>query len=205
MPPAFLYFDLGKVLIDFSLDRMLAQAATASGVAVELMRPAIFGNGLLQRYERGQVSSREFFEEFCAAANCRPDADRLAAAVSEIFTLNLPVLPIVAQLRQAGYRMGILSNTCEVHWEYCAEHYNILTEAFDVHALSYRIGAVKPDEAIFRAAAEMAGHRPEEIFFVDDLAGHVAGARAFGFDAVQFTAAATLAADLRRRGLRFNY
>ena len=84
--------------------------------------------------------------------------------------------PLVAQLAHAGYPMGILSNTCPIHWEYCFGRYRFLDELFRVHALSYRIGAVKPDAAIFRAAAEMASYRPEEIFFVDDLPGHVAGA-----------------------------
>jgi len=129
----------------------------------------------------------------------------LIAAAAEIFELNLPVLPIVAQLRQAGYPMGILSNTCETHWEYCRRHYRIVSEGFGVYALSYKLGAVKPDAAIFHAAAELAGCRPEEIFFVDDIAGHVAGARAVGFDAVQFTTAEGLASDLRQRGIRFNY
>ena len=83
--------------------------------------------------------------------------------------------------------------------------YRFLTDGFRVHALSYKIGAVKPEASIFQAAAEMAGYRPEEIFFVDDIAGHVAGARAAGFDAVQFTTAESMAADLRQRGIRFNY
>jgi hypothetical protein len=43
------------------------------------------------------------------------------------------------------------------------------------------------------------------MFFVDDMAEHVAGARAVGFDAVQFTTAAVLATELRQRGIRFNY
>jgi HAD superfamily hydrolase (TIGR01509 family) len=205
MQPSFLYFDLGKVLVEFSLERMMVQAAAAAGVAVERVRHAMLDDQLLYRYEKGQVSSRDFFETFCAAADCRPDYDRLVDAFSEIFAIHLPVLPIIAQLRQAGYRLGVLSNTCEVHWEYCVAHYDILSDVFDVYALSFRIGASKPDAAIFRAAAEMAGHQPEDVFFVDDIAENVAGARAFGFDAVQFTSASALAADLRRRGLRFNY
>ena len=45
----------------------------------------------------------------------------------------------------------------------------------------------------------------EEIFFTDDLPGHVAGAQAVGFDAVQFTSASQLVADLRARGVRMDY
>lgn len=205
MQPKFLYFDLGKVLVDFSVEKMLGQMAAVAGVTAERMREAVFAGNLLNDHETGRLSSRQFHEAFCAATGTRPDFDRLIAAAAEIFTLNLPVLPIVAQLRQAGYPMGILSNTCETHWEYCLRQYRIVSEGFRVYALSYKIGAVKPDAAIFHAAAELAGYRPEEIFFVDDIAGHVAGAKAVGIDAVQFTTAEALLRELRQRGIRFNY
>jgi len=205
MTPKFLYFDLGKVLVDFSVERMLRQMGDVSGIEPEQVREAIFDRGLLLQHENGRIGSREFYEAFCTATRTRPDQQRLEAAAADIFELNWPMLPLVAHLGHAGYRMGILSNTCEIHWEYCLRRYRILSECFGVHALSYRVGAVKPEAAIFHAAAEMAGCRPEEIFFADDIAGHVAGARAVGFDAVQFTSAAALADELRRRGIRFNY
>jgi len=205
MLPKFLYFDLGKVLVDFSTERMLRQVGAAAGLAVERVHDTLFGDGLMLQHETGRLDARGLYEAFCAATGSRPGYDALLAAATEIFELNLPVLPLVAQLGQAGYPMGILSNTGETHWNYCLRRYRIVAEGFSVHALSYRIGTVKPDAAIFRAAAELAGHGPEEIFFVDDRAEHVAGARTAGFDAVQFTTAAVLARELRRRGIRFNY
>jgi HAD superfamily hydrolase (TIGR01509 family) len=203
--PKFLYFDLGMVLVTFSVDRMLDQMAEVSGVSAEAVRDALFGNGLLKQFESGQVSSREFYESYCQKTGVRPDFNALERAGSEIFSLNLPMLPLVAQLREAGYRMGILSNTCELHWQYCRDHYRVVAEGFEVYALSYCIGAVKPEVKIFHAAAALAGCRPEEIFFVDDLPGHVEGAKAAGFDAIQFTSAADVADQLRRRNLKFNY
>jgi glucose-1-phosphatase len=205
MQPKFLYFDLGKVLVDFSVDQMLRQIAAVAGITPEVARAAIFADGLLRQYETGLLASREFYEAFCQSTGTRPDYDALAAAVAEIFTLNTPMLPIVAQLRQAGHAMGILSNTCDFHWRYCLDQYRIVAEGFSVYALSYRIGVMKPDAAIFLAAAELAGVDPDEIFFVDDLAEHVAGAWAVGFDAVQFTTPEALSAELRGRGICFNY
>ena len=205
IPPRFLYFDLGKVLVNFDVDYMLRQIGAAARISVEQVRAALFGNGLMRHYETGRLTTPEFYRAFCAEVGCRPDFTVLASAASNIFTLNLPVLPLVAQLRQAGYPLGILSNTCELHWQQCADRFRIVAEGFAIHALSYRIQAMKPDAAIFRAAADLAGRRPEEIFFVDDFAEHVSGARAVGFDAVQFTSAEALAHDLRQRGLHFNY
>jgi FMN phosphatase YigB (HAD superfamily) len=205
MQPKFLYFDLGKVLVDFSYDQMLAQIGGVAGIDAETVRAVIFDGELLPQFESGRLSAAEFYEAFCTAIGSRPDFAALATAASAIFALNLPMLPLVSQLQQAGYRMGILSNTCVLHWDYCLGQYRIVAEGFSVHALSFRIGAVKPEAAIFHAAAELAGVRPEEIFYVDDMPQHVAGARSVGFDAVQYTTTTALADELRRRGVRWNY
>jgi glucose-1-phosphatase len=205
MQPKFLYFDLGKVLIDFSYEQMFQQIGAVSSITPEAAQAAVLGSGMLRDHEAGRLSDRQFYEAFCTITGRRPDFDALAAAAREIFSLNLSILPLVSQLHQAGYPMGILSNTCAMHWDYCRSHYRIVTDAFDVTALSYRLGAVKPEPAIFHAAARLAGVRPDEIFFVDDVAEHVAGARAVGFDAVQYTATDALADQLRQRGVRFNY
>ena len=81
----------------------------------------------------------------------------------------------------------------------------MLRKGFDVYALSYELGACKPSPRIFERAAELTGLEPGDIFFVDDVAGHVAGARSAGFDAVQYTTTARLVADLHERGVEFNY
>ncbi len=205
MLPEFLYFDLGKVLVDFSVERMCGQMAAVAGVEPAAVQEAVFGDGLHEQYESGRLTAGPFYESFCQRTGTRPDFDALRQAGNDIFTLNAPLLPVVSQLAAAGYRLGILSNTCEGHWEHCRRRYRILAEDFSVYALSFRIGACKPAAAIFRAAVELAGCRPEAIFYVDDVAGHVAGGRAVGLDAVQYTTPAALAAELRARGLEFNY
>jgi HAD superfamily hydrolase (TIGR01509 family) len=204
-PPKFLYFDLGKVLVDFSVQQMCRQMSAASGAAPEQVWQALFNDQLQKQYELGRISGQEFYETFCQKTGTRPDYHALETAASDIFVLNLAVVPLVAHLRQAGYPLGILSNTCRSHWEHCRRRFRILAEDFDVCALSFEIGACKPEPAIFEAAAAAAGAAADEIFFVDDFAENVAGARAAGLDAVPYTTAAELAADLRKRGVRFNY
>jgi putative hydrolase of the HAD superfamily len=204
-PPKFLFFDLGNVLVTFTVERMCRQMAEASGIEPAEVRRAVFEGRLEADYELGRITARDFYEGFCRATGSRPEYDALRRAADDIFELNLPIVPVIAGLYQAGCRLGILSNTCAGHWEHCTRRFRMLEELFHVHALSYRVGAMKPDRAIFQAAARLAGTAPEEIFFTDDVAGHVAGARAAGFDAVQFTSVSDLVAELRRRGLRLNY
>jgi FMN phosphatase YigB (HAD superfamily) len=204
--PGFLYFDLGNVLLKFDHHLACRQMGEVAGVPAEKVWDLVFGSDLELRYEAGEISDREFYEIFCRATSSRPNYDALLLAGSAIFTPNTSIFPIVAGLDAAGYRLGILSNTCPGHWAYCSDgRYGLLNTAFDVYALSYELGACKPSRAIFERAARLAGVAPREIFFVDDIAGHVAGAQAAGFDAVQFTTARALAAELRKRGIEFNY
>lgn len=204
MPPAFIYFDLGKVLLDYSIERMCAQMAAVAGVTVELVEKTLYGDGLMIRHETGQIDARGLHAAFSRATGGEPDFDALQLAAADIFEPITRSIALAEQLRAAGHRLGILSNTCQIHWDFCLAHYPMLSKNFAVHALSHRIGALKPRAEIFHAAAELAGCPAERIFFVDDIAGHIAGARAVGFDAVQFTSPEALAEDLRRRGVVFD-
>ena len=203
--PKFIYLDLGKVLVDFDVEVMCRQMADVAGVTPQKVYEVVFDGGLQRRYELGQLSSREFYEEFCRAAGTWPDYDKLCWAGSAIFELRAEMIPIVAQLTLCGHRLGVLSNTCEQHWRYCTSRFRMLTELFPVHALSYRMHACKPQPEAYHRAAELAGWPPQEIFFTDDTPTHVAAAQAAGFDAVLFTGARQLAAELRRRGLVLSY
>ena len=51
----------------------------------------------------------------------------------------------------------------------------------------------------------LAGHEPNEIFFVDDRPENVAGAREAGFESVLYTDVPQFVTDLRKHGFRFNY
>ena len=203
--PKFLYFDLGKVLVNFEVEVMCRQIAELAGIAPPVAKEIIFGGDLQRQCELGRLSRQQFHEIFCKQAGCQVDSRLLEHAASTIFELNVSIVPLIGQLSQTGNRLGILSNTSPIHWEYCRNRFRLLTESFQVYVLSYRIGAMKPDPVIYRAAAEMAGVAPGEIFYTDDIAGHVAGARAAGLDAVQYTSTPQLVEELRSRGVEFNY
>ncbi len=201
LQPKFIYLDLGKVLVDFDVQLMCRQMADVAGVTPQRVHEVVFDSGLQRSYELGQISSQEFYEQFCNATGARPDYDKLSWAGSAIFALNVEMVPIVTHLALCGHRLGVLSNTCQQHWDYCARRFRMLTELFPVHALSYQMHACKPQPEAYSLAAELAGCHPQEIFFTDDTPGHVAAAQTAGFDAVPFTGARQLAAELRRRGV----
>jgi glucose-1-phosphatase len=201
--PTFLYFDLGKVLVDFDLNLMLRQMGQASGIDADAVLRAILESGLQWQYELGRISSREYYEAYCKHTGARPDFSALVLASNEIFSPITATMDLARSLLRSGYSLGVLSNTVEIHWEYCLERYPAIGECFSIHALSYRLGARKPDAAIYEAAAKLAGRRPEEIFFTDDLAENVEGAKAAGFDAVQYESTGQLIEELKKRAVNF--
>ena len=61
-----------------------------------------------------------------------------------------------------------------------------LDDVFDVVVSSARIGVAKPDPAIYRYAAEMAGMSVERCLFVDDTNANVEAARAQGMTGLHY-------------------
>jgi putative hydrolase of the HAD superfamily len=204
--PEFFYFDLGNVLLTFDQQVAGRQVAELAGIAPQRVADVLYESGLQLRYERGELSSREFYDAFCAATRVHPDEAAFHHAHSAMFALNVRVIPIVAHLWAAGYRLGILSNTCEPHWQYVADgRYRALREFFEIRVLSYEVRCSKPELAIYQQAAAAAGVEPQRIFFVDDRTDNVQGAQQAGWDAVNYEGPRLLTQALRRRGVTFNY
>jgi HAD superfamily hydrolase (TIGR01509 family) len=205
MPIRFIYFDLGNVLVNFNLDQVCWQIAAAAGVSADRVRTILFDDGLEEDFETGRIGEAEFFEKFRAAAGTRPDPADLKRAARDIFALNVRIMPIVHGLRGAGNRMGILSNTCSIHWLHVAEGpFATLASFFEKYVLSYEVGVMKPDPKIYQAAIETAGVQPAEIFFTDDRPENVVAARESGIDAVHFTSPGSLLRELFKRQIPIN-
>jgi glucose-1-phosphatase len=201
-PPTFIYFDLGNVLLLF--DRQIACRQVGELVELPASRidQLIYGSGQQARYEDGLMTSRQFHENFCASSGTRPDAEAFHLASSDMFRVNEPVIRLVHQLKRAGFRLGLLSNTCESHWRFLdrTRRYGI-GELFEQTVLSFEVGASKPRSAIYDEAIRRAGCPATDLFFVDDREENVVAARQAGIDAEVFVDATRLDSDLRDRGV----
>jgi glucose-1-phosphatase len=206
MKPRFFFFDMGNCLLRFSHERMAEQMGKVAGVPARRAGEILFEEGLEWAFERGEFARDVFYARFCEAAGVRPaDMAALDAAGNDIFELNTPIIALVGRLAGAGNRLGVFSNTTVAHWEYCTRRFGALTSVFAVHALSYRLGAMKPAVEAYTAAAKLAGVPGESIFYTDDRQENVEGARAAGWDAVVYTSVWELNEALRERGVGVNY
>jgi putative hydrolase of the HAD superfamily len=176
--------------------------AAVAGIGVDTVRTTLEGSSAQADLERGALDWPGFHAEFSRLTNTTPTAEALAHAASDMFTLNVEMLPVIAGLERAGIPTGILSNTCGIHWEHLlAKRYALLPGNFTATVLSHEVAALKPEPAIYDVAAARVGVRPERIFFCDDISAHVHAARACGWDAEVFESAAGLIDALGRRGL----
>lgn len=201
MPLSFIYFDLGNVLLHFDHSRGARQMAEVAGISTELAYEVVFQSDLENRYERGDLDCQDFYDEFCHRTGTQPDFVQLKQAAGAIFEPNEVVFAFVRKLHTLGHKLGILSNTCAAHWEYCIDgRYPVLNTCFQHYALSYELKSMKPDAAIYTRSAELAGVAPEQILFIDDRLENIAGAQAMGWDAIHYQSASALEQALVDRG-----
>jgi glucose-1-phosphatase len=191
-------FDLGKVLLHFDFQRgYRALAERCPHAACDI--PARIGANLVEKFETGRISSREFFAQFSRQIELSAGYDEFCEIWNGIFTETLIPEAMLEGLA-SRYRLLLLSNTNAIHFEMIRRTYPMLRH-FHHLVLSYEVGAAKPHPEIFEEAVRRAGCRPEECFYTDDVPKFVDAARALGIDAVQFHSCPQLVQELTARGI----
>ena len=193
-------FDMGNVLVRFSHERMCEQIGRLCGRKGREVAALLFESGLQWDFERGRIDEEGFRRRFEQAADVTVSLDELRHAASDIFEPNPGVGEIARSLKAAGYRLVLLSNTSIAHYEFIRARWDLL-DPFDEMVLSYQVGAIKPERAIFEAALAAIRCRPEEAFYTDDIPAHVEAGRRYGLDAEVFTTAEVLRGYLAERGI----
>jgi len=200
--PAFIYLDLGRVVVDFDHALAWQKVAAITGLAEADIEQFFTADDRPRRIETGLLAWDTLHAEFVRAMAVEVDVDALARAAGDIFTLRVEMLPVIAAIERAGVPLGILSNTCDIHWQHLFRcRYGILPGGISPLVLSYEVGAMKPHPSIYEAAVAKAGVPADRIFFCDDIPAHVEAARAAGWDAEVFTGARQLVEQLASRGV----
>jgi len=204
MPPKFLYFDLGNVLLTFSNERACSQMAAIAGAEVSRVKSLVLGpheqSSFLWKFERGDIGEDEFYETFCQQLGVAPDRCELQIAASDMFAPIQQSFQLIEKLAGAGHRLGVLSNTNPWHWQFVSDgRYPILRDLFEHQVTSFAANSMKPEREIYDFAVKRAGVPAESVFFVDDRKENVEGAREAGLDAVIYVGHEQLLADLAER------
>ena len=181
-------FDMGMVLLDFHpMDA--CRAVAPDDESAQKLITALFNNPEWVRLDDGSLEE----DELIRRAMARLDDARLRPLISKIMQAMpfnvLSPLPgmegIVDFLHARGFRVYLLSNAglnVSLNREIIPD-----IAKFDGVVFSVEEKVIKPNPVIYQRLTQRYGLVPQECLFIDDLAPNVAGARAQGWEAYQFS------------------
>lgn len=192
-------FDFGGVIHSFDFGMFFRTLGGRTDMTLAEMGSRVAGSHLPRRYELGEISSREFYRGIANLCGLRVTEEEFVRAFVAIFTPIESTVGLIRSLSRS-YRLGLLSNTNEWHFERHIRAVEIFP-LFDSVTLSFQVRAMKPAEAIYRDMLEKIGFPPEECAFVDDLEENVAGASRMNLHAIHYTDHERLVSSLAELGV----
>ena len=184
-------FDLGNVLVKLNPEGCIgAFKAIGMGELVDT-NPQSEGMKLMSNLGVGMITT----EEFCEAARKLTGTDVTNEGIIDAANKMLVEIPDekkerLLQLKKAGYRLFLLSNTIDIHWGYCVEHLfpyqNYGVEDYFEHSfLSQKMHLAKPNARIYEEVIRQANIHPDETLFIDDLKENCEAAEKLGIHTFQ--------------------
>ncbi|MEE3392103.1 MAG: HAD-IA family hydrolase [Lachnospiraceae bacterium] len=176
-------FDLGGVMIDFDFARFM-EGFGIKGRKNDRMMDVLFEHGVWRSIDKGTLK----FAEACRAAiEIAPDLEPEFRLIFEHVNESFPLMPyaqaFLLAVKEAGYRVYILSNYGEEGFNYVKERYELFKHV-DGMVISYQIHGLKPHDEMYQAILKKYSLDPEECLFIDDKPENIEGARSNGIEGI---------------------
>ena len=168
-------FDLGNVLVKLDEAATMRAFETLGWPKKDHIREYAEGLKLFQAMGVGLMSNQQFFDAFRATTHSNVTDQQITEATNAML-LYIPEekKSKLLQLRKEGHRVFLLSNTIDLHWQYCKknlfpmDHYSV-DDYFEKAFLSQEMHMKKPDDEIFQKVINDATIDPNDTLFIDDL------------------------------------
>ena len=192
--------DLGRVFVHFNHNISCGRLAKLAGCKRKDVYDYIYHNKIDIKFDRGEIKPPAIFKGIKSRFKLRISFEEFKDIFSRIFTLNTPVYELYLRIKKR-YKLICLSNTNILHYEYCIKNM-FLKDVFNKGVLSFREGIMKPHPCIYLKAVALAGCKPEECVYIDDISEFVDAARALGLKAILFKSSKQLERDLKKLGVK---
>lgn len=183
-------FDFGGVLTLLDTDEALRRFKALGLEKPEEYINPYCQNGPFYRLENGDITAEQFCTELGEICNRSISQEEAKEAwCGFIVSVHETFLEYLQQLRPR-YRLSVLSNTNPFiqSWARSPEFTSkgkALDNYFDMLFLSYRMGASKPGEEIYRKMLLEGNMNPQETLFIDDSAKNIEAARKVGINTLK--------------------
>ncbi len=182
-------FDLGVVLLNIDYAPALRKAMKycdgKHAGSPERFFDLIRRDSSVNRYERGDLSAREFYDHFVRITGFSGDFETFAAIWRDIFSENERMTGFGREISK-DYRVYLASNASDLHVPYVFEAFPSL-DYFSDAAFSFRLRASKPERAFYERAMKQFGVEPETCLFIDDRPENIKGAEQCGIRSILYT------------------
>jgi len=198
-----IFFDIGNVLVGFDHRLIWQRLAVFSVMTADEIGHEIGASGVMAEHESGKLAPQDFFRDIQRRCKLLPSMpyQTFCSFWQDIFWELPDVIQLVIPL-QRRYRVGLLSNVGELHWQGVFEKFpvfHLIEEPLRI--LSYQVGAMKPEQAIFDRALQRANAAPEECVYIDDIAANVEGGSEAGLKTIHYRSPEQLKEELRQYGV----
>lgn len=198
--PSAIIFDLGKVLVDFDYRIAARRIAARSKSTVAQIAEFINQASLFVRYESGNITTQQFFDEVCQVTGFSGTLEEFGRYFADIFFPIEPMIQLQAALRQRGLKTYIFSNTNELAIEHIRRSFPFYAN-LDGHILSYEHGVMKPGAGLYEAVERESGRRGADLLYLDDRPENVAAGEARGWQVILQESPEKSLAAIRQLGL----
>jgi putative hydrolase of the HAD superfamily len=158
------------------------------------------GENPLFEMERGEISEEDFLAQLTDSLEPllghRPEMHRFKEIYFEALEPNPPMIELMRELKEAGYRMAMLTNNVK-EWEPLWRSMLPVDEIFETVVDSAFVGCRKPESKIYAITLERIEMPAEACLFIDDVKVNCEGAERAGIAAVHFQDNAQAMAEIR--------
>ena len=196
-----LLFDLGRVVLDISFDRVMACWAGHAGCTPDDLAARFIVDDSFKHHEIGRIDDAAFFANLRQSLGIAITDAQFLEGWNAIFTGEMPgIAPLLAG---AARRLPLyaFSNTTPAHVAHFSQAYTDVLSHFREIFLSSTIGLRKPDAEAYDHVIRAIGVPASRILFFDDSAANIEGARARGLSAIHVTSTDDVARALTALGI----
>lgn len=178
-------FDMGNVLLEYNPDVCLEHFVEKEEDRAVIKRELFEG----PEWKEGDLGYLTDAERFDGVSKRVPE--RLHTALKRCATGWVMCMKPVSGAREFcsfvkenGYQIYVLSNASNSFYDYFPDFLPL--DYFDGIVVSCDIHMIKPDIRIYEYLLEKYGLKPEECFFIDDMAANIEGAKRAGMNGAVF-------------------
>lgn len=179
-------FDVGMVLVNFRWREYMEEFNYPDNVKEAVIK-ATFHSEEWNEFDRSLLSDEEIINSFIKNA---PEFEVQIREVIEnvgntIVTYDY-TKPWIKELKDAGFRIFILSNYSRKTYELTRKQLDFLEEC-DGALFSFEVNKIKPETEIFQILTKRFDINPKQAVFLDDNRNNIEAARNLGFATIHFT------------------